>query len=205
VARDYKPRVAAPQRPAASPWRWLLAGLLLGTGLAGGMFYALTRVPEGPRPQWVEPDAMPAEAEAAETMVPPAAAVKVPENDPAGAAHAVPPPRFEFYQMLTTGETQVHEREIRGPVKSGVAQVEAPGTYVLQAGSFRTASQAEQQKARLALIGVAARIEAVRLQKSGEVVQRVQIGPYRNLDELNRTRARLKQNGFAVLLLKVKG
>ncbi len=194
MTRDYKPRAAEPRRHAARPWRWLLAGLLLGAGVAAGVFYALNRAPEGPRAQWVEPEAVVAEAAEAQ----PAAEDKPPE-----AAPTVPPPRFDFYQMLTE-ETAVPEREIRGPVKQGVAQVEAPGTYVLQAGSFRTAAQADQQRARLALIGITARVEAVRL-GSGEVVQRVQIGPYRDLADLNRIRARLKQNGFAVLLLKVKG
>lgn len=66
--------------------------------------------------------------------------------------------------------------------------------YVLQAGAFRLADDADSMKAKLALIGLEARVQPAEV--NGQRVFRVRIGPYVNLDDLNRARARLEENGI---------
>ncbi len=66
--------------------------------------------------------------------------------------------------------------------------------YVLQAGAFRLADDADSMKAKLALIGLEARVQPAEV--NGQRVFRVRIGPYVHLDDLNRARARLEENGI---------
>lgn len=66
--------------------------------------------------------------------------------------------------------------------------------YVLQAGAFRLADDADSMKAKLALIGLEARVQPAEV--NGQRVYRVRIGPYVHLDDLNRARARLEENGI---------
>ncbi|WP_287633886.1 SPOR domain-containing protein [Accumulibacter sp.] len=64
----------------------------------------------------------------------------------------------------------------------------------LQAGSFASASEADNQKARLALLGAEARIQQVMLQD--KVWYRVRIGPYHKMDDVNHLRADLARQGI---------
>ena len=64
----------------------------------------------------------------------------------------------------------------------------------LQAGSFQNAGEADNQKARLALMGVEARIQQVMLQD--KVWYRVRLGPYHKMDEVNHLRADLAKQGI---------
>ncbi|HRL76598.1 MAG TPA: SPOR domain-containing protein [Candidatus Accumulibacter phosphatis] len=64
----------------------------------------------------------------------------------------------------------------------------------LQAGSFLSASDADNQKARLALMGAEARIQQVMLQD--KVWYRVRLGPYHKMDEVNHMRADLAKQGI---------
>ncbi|HPP47134.1 MAG TPA: SPOR domain-containing protein [Accumulibacter sp.] len=64
----------------------------------------------------------------------------------------------------------------------------------LQAGSFQNASEADNQKARLALLGAEARIQQVMLQD--KVWYRVRIGPYHKMDEVTHMRSDLAKQGI---------
>jgi cell division protein FtsN len=99
------------------------------------------------------------------------------------------PDRFEFYNMLPSGEVEVPEDngdKVAGP---GSAPVSRPGTYVLQAGAFPAFATADAVKARLALIGITAEIQPVEV--NGTTFHRVRIGPIDSLPQLNSVRARL--------------
>ncbi len=64
----------------------------------------------------------------------------------------------------------------------------------LQAGSFQSASDADNQKARLALMGAEAKIQQVMLQD--KVWYRVRLGPYHKMDDVNHMRADLAKQGI---------
>ena len=57
-------------------------------------------------------------------------------------------------------------------------------------------------KARLALLGVEAEVQTTPLPDKG-LWYRVRAGPYTAIEELNRTRDILKQNGIETTLIKV--
>jgi len=74
-------------------------------------------------------------------------------------------------------------------------------TYYLQAGAFRERQDAEATKARLALMGVAASI-AERKSELG-TLYRVRVGPFDDVEGMNRTRVRLSDNGVDAAVVRV--
>jgi cell division protein FtsN len=78
---------------------------------------------------------------------------------------------------------------------AGVAQPpKSSERFWLQAGSFAGASDAENLKARLALAGWEAEVQAATLSDKG-VRYRVRLAPYDNTDELNRVKGELGKRG----------
>ena len=74
-------------------------------------------------------------------------------------------------------------------------------TYYLQAGAFREINDAEATKAKLALMGVAATI-AERKSELG-TLYRVRVGPFSEIEAMNRARLRLSDNGVDAAVVKV--
>ncbi len=202
MPRDYKntPR-PRPRRPAPG-WVWMLAGL------AVGLFVALLVFLRGryPTPEGRTP---PARVEAPVHSRPAPVARATAGKRTAAAtkakaeAKAAPQPKFDFYTILPEMEVMVPDQDIGGPVEHGLPQVDTPGTYVLQAGSFRSYAQADRLKAKLALLGLEANIQSVTV-NGDETWHRVRLGPFHSLQRLNRTRAALKRHHVEALLLKLK-
>ena len=110
------------------------------------------------------------------------------------------PNRFEFYEMLEDAEVRVPVQA--NPVRPAAPPpVSRPGTYVIQAGAFPNFADADKVKARLALLGVESVIQTA--QANGSVFHRVRIGPIENLNEINRLRARLGQNGIQYQVIPI--
>lgn len=65
----------------------------------------------------------------------------------------------------------------------------------LQIGAYKELGQAESQKAKLALLGVEAKIYEVDLGGTKGVVHRVRVGPFTNDEKLSQTRKELGENG----------
>ena len=76
-----------------------------------------------------------------------------------------------------------------------------PGSYILQAGSFANFADADRVRAQLALAGVESKVQKVSVDT--ETWHRVRIGPIKNLDELNKMRARLRDADINVLVIRV--
>ncbi|MDD2744333.1 MAG: SPOR domain-containing protein, partial [Rhodocyclaceae bacterium] len=70
----------------------------------------------------------------------------------------------------------------------------------LQAGSFSTASDADNQKAKLAFMGVEAVVQQVMVQD--KTYFRVRVGPYTKIDEMNKVRTELAKAGIESALAK---
>ena len=77
----------------------------------------------------------------------------------------------------------------------------APDRFWLQAGSFSNESDAENLRARLALAGWEAQLQQGTLPDKG-VRYRVRLGPYDNVDELNRIKGELARRGFDVAVIR---
>lgn len=74
-------------------------------------------------------------------------------------------------------------------------------TYYLQAGAFREQADADNTKAKLALLGFEARVTP-RLSDSG-TLYRVRVGPFAQTETMNRMREKLSDNGIDVAVVRV--
>ena len=167
-----------------------MVGLIVGLFVAFLVFIKVS--PQQPLSEQVALD-IPAEQE-------------IPEAPKVRKKPAPPPkPRFDFYNLLPEMEVLVPEEEIKGtPTREGVKRVEKPGTYLLQAGSFRSRKQADQLRAKLALLGMETSIQTVSI-NSKQSWHRVRVGPFNNLRDLNQARSLLKKNGIDAILIRLKG
>jgi cell division protein FtsN len=74
--------------------------------------------------------------------------------------------------------------------------------YLLQAGAFQASGQAEELKAKIALLGLGARVEAAQI--SGKTVYRVRMGPYGTATDLAEAKRKLSAGGLQALAVRVK-
>jgi len=115
-------------------------------------------------------------------------------------------PKFDFYTILPELEVAIPEEELIEKQRSSKKSVN-PKTetirYTLQAGSFRNPKQADRLKAELALQGIVANIQPVKINDS-DTWYRVRIGPMHDIATLNRTRKRLRENNIAAIVVKEK-
>lgn len=181
MSTDYKPAPARSKR-AGGFLAGILIGLTLGLGIAFAVAWYITSAPSPFRKyepvQPIEPFP-PTVSEAPKTTAP------VEEKR-----------RFDFYKMLPGTEELVPEQELKQPVARG-------DVYYLQAGSFQKAADADNQRAKLALLGYEAAISSASIADKG-VWHRVRLGPYANADDVQRARAGLKQNAIDTSLIKVR-
>jgi cell division protein FtsN len=121
------------------------------------------------------------------------------------AAPAAPEkPKFDFYKILPGSEETVSERELRDRMKAARGQQDAAkDVYFIQAGSFQNPADADNQKARLAILGFESSVEPANLPDKG-TWYRVRMGPYSKLDEINKVRQALATSGIDASLVKIK-
>ena len=130
-------------------------------------------------------------------------------ESPAGKKGAVPAkelnPRQEdqldFYETLPKFEVVVPEKDKDVRRNTPGAQVDKPGAYVLQAGSYRNYADADRIKAMLALQGVTSKVEKVTIDT--DTWHRVRIGPIRDLKNLDETRRKLREAQIDAIVIKV--
>lgn len=186
--------IAAPARLRGGFLLGLFLGLLAGLAIALAVALWLTKTPLP-----FTGRAKPAPRE--EPAKPPAIA-GMPQADVKADK-----PKYDFYRILPGAEEPVTERELKEAGRAGkgeAAKAEAArAIYFIQAGSFQNPADADSQKARLALLGLEAGVEPVMLPDKG-TWYRVRLGPYAKIDDLNRVRQTLAQNGIEASLVKVK-
>ena len=106
---------------------------------------------------------------------------------------------FDFYTILPGSERKTNTNEINET--QPVPAVE--NTYYLQVGAFQTEEEADNMKATLALQGFEALVQTATVADKG-IWHRVRVGPLKNLDEINQTKADLINNGFKADLITEK-
>jgi cell division protein FtsN len=138
---------------------------------------------------------------------------------PAEAAKGAKPaerPRFEFYQILP-GDKEVTDREARAALARPAPPADAPRpgsspaspkphsgeVYWLQAGAFSEEREADNLRARIALTGLEANVRAVSIPDKG-TLYRVRLGPYQSLDDANRIKTTLSQNGVGTAIIRTE-
>jgi len=170
-------------------WFWLIGGILIGLGVAVvlmGRGY-LPEIRQHLPSVDNKPNAPSATAPAGEEIAEPKK------------------PRYDFFTVLPEMEVVVPEQELSRKADStdpqtNKAEDDNRDSYILQAGSFRNASDAEQLKAQLALLGSMASVQEVTV--NGQTWHRVRIGPFKGAREANEMRRMLADNQIETLVMK---
>ena len=91
------------------------------------------------------------------------------------------------------------------PAVAATASTTAPAStddsrYLLQSGAFGTSGDAETVKAKIAMLGLNARVESAQI--GGKTVYRVRMGPYGSASELAEAKAKLSGGGLPAMAVK---
>ena len=147
-----------------------------------------TRAEAADRPSSETPKPAPADPDAADTATPPRA-IDAPATAPVAQAPAKPP-------KPASGNP---------PPAAIDAPADSPrndARYLLQAGAFAASGDAEALKAKIAFLGLSARVESG--QADGKTVYRVRMGPYGTATELTEAKRKLSAGGLPAMAIKVK-
>ena len=207
MSRDMKPRKHSntPRRKSGGGTLiGLFLGLVIGVLLAGGVVWYIHRSP-APFSTKAQPP-----QQTAQTGTPqaPIALPGKPGDPPPAAGDK---PRFDFYKILpgngeAASEPKPAETKTSEP-KQADATKDKDGKdatlkdpVYLQTGSFQNAADADNQKAKLAMMGVEAAVQQVMLQD--KVWYRVRLGPFRKIEQVNAMRAELARQGIPANVVK---
>lgn len=202
----------------------VLVGLIIGIGVAVGLTMYLSRSStpfsnlermQGkqqaslPEAELLEPGAKlstvaPAPAKPAAIPVPASAPVAVktaPSTTTTQSPADVDGQRFDFYKILPGQQEALPNTDKGTGDASSGSNVPGPRLF-LQAGAFQSESDADNMKARLALMGVEAKIQSLSMPEKG-LMHRVRIGPFERQEELDALRAKLRQDGIDVSVVKL--
>jgi hypothetical protein len=173
---------------SSSPFTWFLTGLIVGFAISAALFFK-GYLPEPPEQKPV-PDI--ADSTLAEELVDDAESIAGESTDR----------RFDFFTVLPEMEVVVPEQDLSryAQPENDSSKNDGDGSYILQVASFKNSGDAEQMKARLALLGNVATIQVVTI--NDVTWHRVRIGPIsgaRRTDELRRS---LQDSDIETLVMK---
>jgi cell division protein FtsN len=197
VARDYKP---APTKQKSSGkgstfFTGFLVGLITGIGVSVGVAIFVTKG-ESPFVSKVATPAQPDNGSSQKTAPSETATAEPTET-------ASPDKSFDFYKILPSTESQVTEQEVKqsAATQQPSSPPAASEKYYLQVGAFKTEQEADNMKAKLALLGLEAVVQTVNAPDNG-IWHRVRVGPYTEIDQITKVRTELAGNGFKADLIK---
>ena len=173
-------------------WFWLLGGILIGLGLA------LALMLKGYLPELKKH--LPSV-----DSTPPGKTESALVEDESAETPKPKKPRYDFFTVLPEMEVVVPEQELsrqadRAEPAGETATTNDADSYILQVGSFRNSSEAEQMKARLALLGSMATVQTVTV--NGQTWHRVRIGPFEGARKADEMRRMLSDNKIDTLVMK---
>jgi cell division protein FtsN len=152
--------------------------------------------PDGP-PEEVVPRQPPGEA--------PVAATKTSAAKATASAPGVSTPAKEFKPAVTAdplGDLAKARTEAPKGAASTAAKASDPFTYFVQVGAFRTAEDAETQRAKLSLAGIETKVSE--RQQAGSLVHRVRVGPFDTREAAEKSRNQLNASGIEAALVRVQ-
>jgi cell division protein FtsN len=130
------------------------------------------------------------------------------ENVNPGAGGALPDPNRPLYSNTAAASAVQPTHAAPGPAAAPIEDRSAPpgaqarastadegARLMLQAGAFKSVQDADSMRARLALLGLDARVTQFN-QDGATVLYRVRIGPFGGLDDLAGIRRTLSENGI---------
>jgi cell division protein FtsN len=168
---------------------WLFTGILIGLGMA---WYLAAK---GYIPQAQQPEPV-----ASERINPQDDEPVLAEDSNGGGKNTKP--RYDFFTVLPEMEVVVPEQELNNRVKPKTPDAvdNDPDSYLLQVGSFKSAQDADQMKAQLALTGISAKVQSVTVNDA--TWHRVRVGPVKGARAADDMRRRLQNNGIDSLVMK---
>ncbi|RPE66783.1 cell division protein FtsN [Tibeticola sediminis] len=208
-----------------------IVGVVVGLGLALAVAVYVMRVPvpfvdrgvvrkaepEPPKaPNW-NPNAPLAGRAGAITPAAPASAADPSQASPAPAAAPVTPPAAPpAAEAAARKDKETTPRESASPPAAKPAPggdpigelarergaAAEPFSYFVQAGAFRSAEEAEAQRAKLGLQGIEAKVSE--REQAGRTVYRVRVGPFDTRDAAERLKQRLDAGGFDAAIVRVQ-
>lgn len=134
----------------------------------------------------------------------PGADGKLPDPNTALYSKPVEPPKLDPTKAAAakTDPKAAPPPPEQGPTKADVPAAAEVTRYALQAGAFKTPDDADAMRARLALLGLDARVFPT--EQGGATLYRVRLGPYGQLDDINRIRKDLAENGIDSQVVRLK-
>lgn len=202
----------------------LIIGALVGLGAALAVAVYVTKVPvpflNKNQPRSAETDAAEAKKNkdwdpnvplAGKNTAKPAPAASGPigtatPSAPAASAAAATKPKTssdplgDLAKAKTEGKADA-KPEARPDTGSSTAGAD-PFSYFIQVGAFRTPEDAEQQRAKLSLMGFQAKV--TEREQSGRTVYRVRLGPFDKKDEADKVKEKLDGNSIETALVRVQ-
>ena len=79
---------------------------------------------------------------------------------------------------------------------------DASFSYFIQLGAYRTAEDAEAQRAKFSLAGIETKVSAK--EQSGRMVHRVRVGPFEKREDADRSKEKLDKMGLETALVRVQ-
>lgn len=212
-----RPSGASPKtaRAPVPGWLWLVAGLA-----GGALIMALINLASGPEASAKTSQTL----EAAETID--AANTieksrkqeksieksvdKTPKESTEPTAAAKPTTKFDFYTLLPEQEViEPNERPAPAASKTDTTQKpQQPAAAVsgeefnLQAGSFRSAAEADKRRAQVQSLGLPSRQESV--SAGGDTWYRVLVGPFPSRDAVTQARDKLAAQDIDTIVVRKK-
>ncbi|SEM35236.1 Cell division protein FtsN [Pseudoxanthomonas sp. GM95] len=111
-----------------------------------------------------------------------------------------PTPLDEMTKMPSATPTQTSVAA--AAASNAVASAAGDVAYILQAGSFSASGDAEAVKAKIAMLGLSARVESG--DSAGKTVYRVRMGPYGTASELAEAKQKLTGGGLPAMAIKAR-
>ncbi len=194
----------------------LIIGALVGLGAALAVAVYITKVPVPfmSKGQSRSPDHDAAEAKKNRDWNPnapmygknpakPSAAASGPVGDvaPPTTAASSPAPAASTAKAAPAAADPIGDLA-KAKLASPPATGADPFNYFVQVGAFRTPEDAEQQRAKISLMGLEAKV--TEREQSGRTVFRVRLGPFDKKDDAEKAKERLDASGVETALVRVQ-
>lgn len=166
-----------------------IAGLVIGLGIAVAVALYITNAPV-PFVTKVRP--------ASESVNP------VSTGDPNKPLYTNPVVKSGPVVEPAKGDAATDPKAAPPPAEKGPSTtvVDDGSRFLLQAGAFKSPDDADAMRARLALLGFDSKVYP--REQDGATLYRVRLGPYGNIEDVNRIRKTMAENGIDVQLIRLK-
>ena len=202
------------QRQRGGTFLGFVLGLVIGLGIAFGVALYVTKVPLPflSKGQTRSADQNDAEAKKNKDWDPnalisgkPAPKAAAPADAASGVVPPAPTPAPATPSTSATPTPPVAADPIGALANAKAASAAMPTGqifYYVQVGAFRSADDAQSQRAKLSLTGVEAAV--TEREQGGRPIYRVRVGPFEKIEDAERSKDKLDKTGTDTVLIKVQ-